>query len=42
MIMYYGTYKKAGEILYAPYEVLKYMITHNSPQPRKVIHVESL
>jgi hypothetical protein len=42
MIMYYGTNKKPGEIMYARYGVLKYMITHNSPQPRKVIHVESL
>jgi hypothetical protein len=42
MIMYYGTNKKLGETLYAQYEVLKYMITHNSPQPRKVIHLESL
>jgi hypothetical protein len=40
--MYYSTNKKPVEIPYARYEVLKYMITHNSPQPRKVIHVESL
>jgi hypothetical protein len=42
MLMYYSTYKKTGEIPYARYGVLKYMITHNSPQPRKVSHVESL
>jgi hypothetical protein len=39
MFMYFCTNKKPGDILYALYEVLKYTITHNSPQLRKMIHV---
>jgi hypothetical protein len=40
--MYYSTDKNQAVYRTLGKGYLKYMITHNSPHPRKVIHVESL